>query len=160
MIASSTTWDSFTMTERGQTGSSEVASFLDQEVRKLLVHYAAPRMDVLISEIEELVADSIASTNVEPGLTPIDQETAHTAIEFAFLLPRSLPAPEIAPDSDGEVSFDWLGPKQKMFSVTINKAGRIAFAGRFSEKSKIHGIEQLSETCPPEIIRGIARATS
>ena len=155
MISYSATWDSVpALTERIQSGSSDVASFLDRELRKLLEHYASPRMDILIAEIEELMADSSAQAAV-----PIDEGTARAAIEFAFLLPRSLPAPEVAPDPDGEVAFDWLGPKQKMFSVSINKAGRIAFAGRYSEKSKIHGIEQLSEACPPEIIRGIAKAT-
>jgi len=160
MISYSATWDSVpALTERVQSGSSEEASFLDRELRKLLEHYAAPRMDILIAEIEELVADSSKGLAPIAGL-PIDGATACAAIEFAFLLPRSLPAPEIAPDPDGEIAFDWLGPRQKMFSVSINNAGRIAFAGRFGDKSKIHGTEQLSEVCPPEVIRGIAKATS
>jgi hypothetical protein len=160
MIAASASWESASsLTERGQSGSSDVASFLDRELRKLLEHYAAPRMEVLIAEREELVADPSAKGSMKLGVVPIDEDAARTAIEFAFSLPRSMPAPEIAPDADGEICFDWFGPKQKMFSVSINKAGRIAFAGRFSEKSKIHGIEQLSEACPPEIIRGIAKAT-
>jgi len=160
MIVSSTKWDStFTLTEWGQAGSSDAASFLDRKLKELLAHYAAPRMEALISEIDELVDDSAKTENIASGMRPVDEDTARAAIEFAFLLPRSMPAPEIAPDVDGEVSFDWLGPGQKMFSVSINKSGRIAFAGRFSEKSKIHGTEQLSEACPPEIIRGIARAT-
>lgn len=160
MIVSGSNWDStFVLTERSQTGSSDAASFLDRELREVLAHYAAPRMGVLISEIDELVADSATAENNASGVQPVDEDTARAAIEFAFLLPRSMPAPEIAPDMDGEVSFDWLGPGQKMFSVSINKTGRIAFAGRFGEKSKIHGTEQLSEACPPEVFRGIAKAT-
>ena len=147
-------------TERGQNGASEVASDLDIRLRTLIEHYAAPRMNVLASDIEELVTDLSSREQADPGIVPVDEHTARTAIEFALLLPRSMPAPEIASDADGEICFDWLGPKKKMFSVCINKAGRIAFAGRFSETSKIHGIEQLSEACPPEIIRGIKKATT
>lgn len=156
MISYSATWDPVpALGERVQTGSSEEASFLDCEMDRLLKHYAAPRMGILIAEIDELVADSLAAE-----LTHIDEGTARAAIEFAFLLPRSLPAPEVASDSDGEIEFDWLGPKQKIFSVVINKTGRIAFAGRFSERSKIHGTEQLSSFLPADILRGIAKATS
>lgn len=156
MISYSATWDPVpALSERVQTGSSEAASFLDRELGKLIEHYAAPRMDILIAEIDELVADSLAGES-----TRIADETARAAVEFAFLLPRSLPAPEVAFDSDGEIEFDWLGTKQRMFSATIDKTGRIAFAGRFSERSKIHGTEQLSTFLPTDIVRGIAKATS
>lgn len=157
MISYSTTWDSVAgFAERVQGGSSNEACFVDREMVKLLEHYAAPRMDILVSEIEKLVADSYLAEEA----ARIDEGTARAAKEFASLLPRSLPLPEIATDSDGEIEFDWLGPKHKMFSVTVNRAGRIAFAGRFSERSKIHGTEQLSTNLPTEVFRGIAKATS
>jgi hypothetical protein len=71
-----------------------------------------------------------------------------------------MPVPEVTSDPDGEISFDWFGSEGKMFSVSLNRNRRIAYAGRFGEMSKVHGIEQLSEVCPPEILRGIAKATS
>jgi hypothetical protein len=151
---------SFAVIARPNTGSSTAAGAIERLVRDGFKHYTAPRMERLIPEIEELVLNSAQKGNLEAGAISVDQETADAAIEFALSLPRSMPAPEVAPDSDGEISFDWIGPSGRMFSVSINRNRRIAYAGRFGEKSKIRGTEQLSEGCPQEIIRGIARAIS
>ena len=88
----------------------------------------------------------------------VSHETAWKAVAFARLLPRGLPIPEIAPDPDGEISFDWIGRSGKMFSVSIGSDGRISYAGRFGDKSKTHGTEQLSEILPREILFGIEKA--
>jgi hypothetical protein len=137
--------------------SSEAARFVDSVIKEGLQHFAKPKVESLVSDIEQLVKESQQSGHGETS--SIDLETAARAIEFAYLLPWSLPAPEIAPDPDGEIMFDWIGPSRKMFSVSVNRVGRIAYAGRFGERSKVHGIEQLSDICPQEIARGIARAT-
>jgi hypothetical protein len=110
----------------------------------------------LRSEIEQILDESAGTIDG----TPVDAATATAAIQFAYLLPWSIPMPEVAPDADGEISFDWIGPLGKMFSVSLDRTGRISYAGRFGRRSNIHGTEQLSTACPQEIIRGIRRATS
>ncbi|MGH7968064.1 MAG: hypothetical protein ACREIC_04985, partial [Limisphaerales bacterium] len=40
----------------------------------------------------------------------------------------SVPAPEFAVDTNGEVEFDWIFETPKMFSLIISAAGRITFA--------------------------------
>lgn len=134
------------------SGSSDVAVSLRQLLREAFDHYSKPRTDLIEPEIMALVEESQG----EP--VQVEDETARTALNFLLLLPRSLPVPEVSADPDGEISFDWIGSSGKMFSVSVNKDGRIAYAGRFGERSKVHGIEQLSETCPVEIIRGIQRS--
>jgi hypothetical protein len=152
------TWDTPTaLNRRSSIGSSEAAFLVDSQLKQFLAH--TPRMEVLIPEIKELAEESGEVATMDAGAIPIDKETARAAIEFAFLLPLSLPVPEVAPEPDGDISFDWEGPCKRMFSVSVNKEGRIAYAGRFGEKSKVHGIEQLSEVCPPEVLRGIEKAT-
>ena len=118
-------------------------------------HTASSKTARLVSEIAEAVRESALNLGV-----PIDGETKRMAIKLATLLPASVPTPEVAFDSDGEISFDWLGPANKIFSVSIDRSGRLAYAGRFGEKRKNNGVEQLSETCPTEIIQGIERAVS
>lgn len=160
VISYAATWGyTSALTDRTRGGSGKEASYLDREVAKLVEHYSAPRMEVLIPEIEALVTESVANKAAGALVTPIEEDTARAAIAFAMLLPRSAPIPEIAPDSDGEICFDWLGSKRRIFSVSVSKTGRLAYAGRFGEKSKMHGVEQLVEACPPEIARGIERAT-
>jgi hypothetical protein len=120
----------------------------------------APSTDWLIFEIEQLWAIHGWEGHPADNEVAVDLDTAIAAVQFACSLPRSMPIPEVISDPDGEISFDWFGLAGKMFSVSVNKHGRIAYAGRFGNKSKVYGIEQLSEVCPPEVLRGIEKATS
>ncbi|MFZ0285248.1 MAG: hypothetical protein WAL32_08450 [Terriglobales bacterium] len=104
-------------------------------------------------EIRALLTDT-----ADGECVAVNEATAQQALAFVMSLPRSIPIPEVAPDPDGEVSFDWIGKAGKMFSVSVGADGRISYAGRFSDKSKTHGIEQLSDTCPREILFGIEKA--
>jgi|SRR5579863_2646847 hypothetical protein len=136
---------------------SDAAQRVDRIIEEGLRHYAEPRMEILVSEIQEIMAESAREAG--GGVMPVDLlGAAVAALSFAYTLPRSLPNPEVALDADGDITFDWLGSSGKMFSVAVSRTGRIAYAGRFGDKSKIHGIDQLSASCPQEIIRGVARA--
>jgi hypothetical protein len=119
-----------------------------------------PSTEWLISEIEQLLPVTGVGKVAAEHEIAVDIRTASAATRFVYLLPRSTPIPEVTADLDGDISFDWFGPAGKMFSVSINRDGRIAYAGRFGDTSKVHGIEKLSQICPPEILRGISKATS
>lgn len=133
-------------------GFSTEANIVDKWFCRSLRHYLEPRLSLLIPEIENLADESDSGKRA-------DAETVGAALRFAYCLPRFAPLPEVSVDPDGEISFDWLTRNGEMFSVSINKQNRLAYAGWFGEKSRIHGVEQLAETCPSEIVRGIQRAT-
>jgi hypothetical protein len=147
------------MVLRTAAGSSEIADLIECLTKEGLRHYSAPRIESLVFDIEQVAAESAEYVGVDEVVT-ISRATADAAIAFVNVLPRSLPTPEIAPETDGEISFDWMGPFGKMFSVSIDSTGRLAYAGSFGSKSKVHGTEQLSNTCPPEIVQGISKALS
>ena len=149
--------ETFTVGKSVNAGFSEEAKVIDRLLQEGFLHYTAPRIESLAAQIEQILGESNQGVDSQVCV-PVDTNTAHQALRFAQLLPWSLPMPEVAPEPDGEISFDWLGPSGKMFSVSVNKAGRAAYAGRFGEKSQCHGTEQLTDVCPKEIIRGIARA--
>lgn len=142
------------------SGLSKAARVTSSAEEEALRHYLAPRAESLVSEIEEILIESGITAARTDEWTPINRATANAAMAFTLLLPRSLPPPEIAPEADGEISFDWLGPSGKMFSVSVNGHGRLAYAGSFGWRSKVHGTEQLSDSCPPEIIVGISKTYS
>lgn len=135
-------------------GASETANLIEAQVRETLLHYGEPRLRLLLADIEQIALDANAGNE----LIKVDRNTLQAAIDFAGTLPRALPPPEVSLDPDSEIAFDWLGRSGKIFSVSINAEGRLAYAGWFGEKSKVHGVEQLSEICSPEITRGIAKA--
>jgi hypothetical protein len=134
-------------------GTSEAATHLAEFFRAFHEHYSEPRRQLLEPEIMALL--QFGETDKD-CVTPTE-ETVRQAITFAMLLPRSLVIPEVARDPDGEISFDWIGAAGKMFSVSVGSDGTLSYAGRFGEKSKVHGIEELSETLPREILLGIEK---
>ena len=134
------------------SGVSDVARQVKLSLEKSLDHYLETRLELLLPEIENL------HTNSDENATPVDPDTIRAAMQFAYSLPRFGPMPEVSADPDGEISFDWAGPSGEMFSVSVNKQSRLAYAGWFGEKSRIHGIEQLAEGCPQQIVRGIEKA--
>lgn len=139
---------------RRERGASEAASRLNEQLEEFVQHYAAPRLEILVPEIISLIR---AAGDVE--MASVSPDTATHALRFALLLPNSLPIPEISPDPDGDISFDWISKTGKVFSASIDRTGRIAYAGRFGERSKVHGVEQLSDSLPQEILRGIEKAS-
>lgn len=135
------------------TGVSEEARLVKESVEESLYHFLGLRLDRLLPEIESL------RTISDENLISVDAETIGAATQFAYSLPRFGPLPEVSADPDGEISFDWIAPSGQMFSVSVNKQNRLAYAGWFGEKSRIHGIEQLAESCPQQIVQGIEKAT-
>src|SRR5205823_8725906 len=83
---------------RTETGTSEAASHIAQELKKFVEHFSGPRLQFLAEEIMFFVQNSA-------DVIQVDYATARAAMRFAQLLPRSLPLPEVAPDPDGEISF-------------------------------------------------------
>jgi len=84
--------------------------------------------------------DGEGSASVEPSTYPY-------ANQFLGLLPSSIPVPEIAADTDGEILFEWdLGPR-RVFTVSVGRDGTLTFAALFGHR-KIHGVEHLGETLP------------
>jgi hypothetical protein len=139
-----------------ENGASDAALESNERVRKALEHYSSSRLELLVPEIMSLVRD-IDKNGRDRDQKSVSRDTAIQARRFAELLPKSQPIPEVAADPDGEISFDWFGRSGGMFSVSVDATGRLAYAGRFGEKSKVHGVEQLSSLCPPEVLRGIER---
>lgn len=134
-----------------EAGIGPEADHVKRQFRDSLSHYIKPRADQLVPDIVNLLTDT------HDDAVPVDHGTVYAAIDFALLLPRLAPLPEVSADPDGEISFDWLGPAGKMFSVSVSKSGRLSYAGLFAEESSVHGSEKLADSIPQEILRGIQR---
>lgn len=63
------------------------------------------------------------------GAKPIDLETYYQSERFINCLPDDIPYPEVTPDPDGEVSFEWFKSSHKIFSVSIGRNGELSYTG-------------------------------
>ena len=78
-----------------------------------------------------------------PGSGAVTPATLGVAAKVAralfLMLPLGIPAPDIGPDPDGEVSFDWIADQGRMFSLSVGENGNASYAGRFGDDGSMHG---------------------
>lgn len=89
----------------------------------------------------------------------IDQATYNEAYKFINALPSWLPLPEIVPEPDGDIGFEWCYGKNKMFAVSVEGKGQLNYAGILGLGNKAHGTEIFDGSIPESIIGYISRIT-
>ena len=110
------------------------------------------------NHIEAAINDLYALlSEVEAGEHEGNLSSATFSVGKRFLLafPKTLPAPELSLDRDGEISFDWLGKHRKMFSVSLNSEGRVSFAGRLGLRRTVYGTEAFDDTVPEQVVESV-----
>ena len=90
---------------------------------------------------------------------PVDRLSVHKASRFLRALPANTTSPQLSVDPDGEVSMDWVGTSDTLFSVSIRGDGRLSYAGRFGIR-RARGTEYLSDEIPREVMDYVRRALS
>ena len=77
------------------------------------------------------------------------------AVAFVRAFPDSLPLPEVAPEADGSLSFDWIAAQTRIFSLSIGESNRLSFAW-IDGTDRGHGVARFDgATIPTRILDGI-----
>lgn len=93
------------------------------------------------------------------GAKAINHEALTAAFSFLLMLPTLGPTPELSVDPDGRVVFEWYRRPLRVFSVAIEKDGRLTYSGFFGV-SQASGVESFENALPEEILRYIERVFS
>lgn len=88
---------------------------------------------------------------------PVSRKAYLEAEKFIAMLPSSVGVPDIVPEPNGEIAFEWYRGKGFAFIVSIGGDNAISFAGLFGKSSKIHGTEYFGDKIPDNVIRFIHR---
>lgn len=90
------------------------------------------------------------------GAAAVDLEILAMARRFLRALPDGMPLPEFAAEPDGSVSLDWIRSRNHLFSVSIGRRNRLAYAWLDGSDTG-HGVARFDgHTVPPKITDGIA----
>ncbi|MFZ0545321.1 MAG: hypothetical protein WAM60_07775 [Candidatus Promineifilaceae bacterium] len=84
---------------------------------------------------------------------PITKKTRDLTQSLLELLPPWIPAPEIAPEADGEIAVHWYFGPRRTFGISVNESGKLHYAGLFGDVEEIHGVSKLEESIPKNILR-------
>lgn len=145
-------------------GVSEVAQDLADRWLRLFVEQREPMSQgegvrEALGELEDIVTE--CSEHGWDGYDgePVDRLSVSEASRFLLALPANIPAPQVSVDPDGEVSMDWEGTPDTLFSVSIRGDGRLSYAGRFGIR-RARGTEYLSDEIPRQVMDHVRRALS
>ena len=88
-------------------------------------------------------------------------DVATKLIECLFtMLRRSTPAPDLIPESDGEICISWTRDLDRVFSVSVGEHGKINFAGQFGTEGALHAwqpIDPKSRASLEESLQDVAK---
>jgi hypothetical protein len=85
----------------------------------------------------------------------ISREAFIEANKLIRMLPSSLPLPEIVPEPDGGIGFEWYKDKGFVFVASVYGNNIITYAGLFGKNREIHGKEEFIDSIPNMIITAI-----
>ena len=91
------------------------------------------------------------------GALPVTQETYDEAVRFLSALPSWLPAPEIVPEPDGDIGFEWNFGKNRMLAASVDGTNRITYAGLLRTGNKSYGTEVFNGSIPQTLVDHISR---
>jgi len=93
------------------------------------------------------------------GAKAVTQEGLSAAFSFWWMLPTTVPRPELGVDPDGSIVFEWYRRPRRVFSVTVEKDNRLIYAGLF-DSNKASGTEYFEHGLPETIFLQIQRVIS
>ena len=64
------------------------------------------------------------------------------------IMPRSVPAPDIIPENDGEICLSWDLADGRVFSMSIGEHGKMNYAGQLGKKGAVHGWQPIDISDP------------
>lgn len=81
------------------------------------------------------------------GAEPVSVAAYVRARSLLALLPSGFPTPHVSADPDGEISFEWLVNRRRMFSVSVGCHSRAAYSALIDESS-VYGTEVIDDRFP------------
>lgn len=145
----------------GNRGVSKEASVLQDRISSILdetTHSIV--LGEALTEIFQTLSDILKECSTDNwdgyGARAIDMASYTEALRFLYFLPKTLPAPEITVEPDGEIAFEWRHSKRRIFSVSIGEKGELTYAGLFGF-NKTHGTEFFGDEFPETILDNVQR---
>ncbi len=144
------------------TGASEASHSLqkvyEDDVIRLCKAETWDRLGRVFSELKQIYQECSEKDWDGYAALPISQEAYHEAVRFLEALPLWwLPAPEIGPEPEGDIGFEWNFGKNQIFVVSINGTNIITYAGLLGTGNKTHGTEVFDGSIPQTVINHISR---
>lgn len=78
---------------------------------------------------------------------PVSDSTYYNATRLLTVLPENLPAPEISPDNDGYIEFEWY-KNGRSFSLYVTDSNLVLYAGFYGKEDRLSGRFNYEDVFP------------
>lgn len=112
-----------------------------------------------LKELNEIYRECSSPNWDGYNANPISEDTLYQAIGIIELLSNdylNLSIPDIAPEPDGDIAFEWEDNDGYTFGFSVNENKTINYAGIFGPNT-VHGNEIFIDTLPPAIVYNLNR---
>jgi hypothetical protein len=108
-----------------------------------------------LSQLAALATDCAEQGWDGDAAAAIDSIAVRSAERFVRALPDSMPLPEFAPEPDGSISLDWIRSRNRLFSMSIGRSTRLAYAW-LDGADRGHGVARFDgQNVPPRVLEEI-----
>ena len=108
----------------------------------------------ILNEIESLKGECGEEGWDGYDALPISPDATSSAMAFAQQLPDSIATPEVTPENNGGISFDWTNGDDLILSISILPRN-IVYAGIIGSE-KIHGETPFVREIPDSVVKVLA----
>ena len=106
----------------------------------------------VLSQVQALVKECARSGWDANEAEPISKSAALRAADFIRALPEGFPLPELAPEPDGSISFDWIRSRSRLLSLSVGSADRLPYAW-LAGADQGHAVARFDgANIPPDIL--------
>jgi hypothetical protein len=126
-------------------------------LRLVNVDVLRPRL-AAFSELDNTFDECKSANWDAEGAAPITEATYEEAQDFLALLPVTIRTPEIAPEPNGSMGFEW-NKNNRVFVVSVKGRRTLSYAGSgvFAPGEKPYGSVDFSDSIPSTIIAKIQK---
>ena len=100
------------------------------------------------SKLDRVWADAAVDNWDGYGAKALSPAAYEHAWAFLQALPTTAPIPDVVPESDGEIAFEWDCGAWRILSVSIGPTGLLSYAALYGKTSKQHGTEKFVDRLP------------
>lgn len=142
-------------------GLSEDAEFVRRQMARVFQFPSGTssreeRHHEILARLADAQEESRSEDWLAEGRNPVTSDTLASALRFARLIPPTVPVPDIRPDQDGDVSFDWSTSARNVLSVSVSSTGLLHYAALFGF-NRVHGVENFAGFLPIAIRTNLRR---
>jgi hypothetical protein len=102
-----------------------------------------------LSQLAALAAECAESCWDGESAAAIDAVAVLCAERIVRSLPDDIPIPEFAAEPDGSISLDWIASRARLFSLSVSRSNRLAFAW-LDGADKGYGVARFDGPCVPQ----------